>query len=322
MSERQLMIDVSRQFYLQDRSKMEIASSLGISRFKVARLLDQARDSGVVTISIMDNLTHDAGLEGRLISHLALADAVVTRGSADEAENRNALARAAAAYIRDHIHPGDTFGFSWGRTLAAIGNYIDVLPESTLVALTGGVGTNFQQSPVEVLRRVSSKSQVRTMSIFAPLLVESAGTARALRRDPGIASVLNTYNQLDLAVLSVGSWKPPITQLLDYLSPRDVADLEREDARAEMAGIFLRGDGTLANTQLPSRRISITPEQLVATPRVVAVAGGDEKLPAIKAVLRSRLVNVLITDDATARQLLNAAPVPPGPRVPQRETRN
>lgn len=311
--ERELMLDVAVSYYLDDKSKVEIASELGLSRFKVARLLEQARDEGLVRITIVDGVIRGP-LSEQLAQHLQLDRVIIVAGSADEVENREALAKTAASLIRRLLHPGGVFGFSWGRTLSRIGEFIEVLPASTLVALTGSVGTDITQSPVEVLRGIAGRSPIRTMTIFAPLLVESASTAAALLRDPAIASVLATYQHLDLAVVSVGSWKPQITQLMDNLSDSDRAELDLEGARAELVGIFVRDDGRPIDAALTKRRIAISVEQLIAVPQVLAVAGGLEKVPAIAAVARSRIINALITDERTARSLLALEPVPPGPR--------
>lgn len=319
-NERELMVDVARSYYLEDRPKTEIATRLGLSRFKVARLLEQARDHGLVRITILDGVVRDGHLSERLAQHLQLDRTIVVAGTEDEAANREALAQAAASYVRRSVSPGDVFGFSWGRTLAKIGAFMELLPESTLVALTGSVGTDFEQSPVEVLRGVAGRSQVRTMSIFAPLFVESESTAQALRRDPAIATVLATYGSLSLAVVSIGSWNPPITQLQESLSDSDRAELDEQAARAEMVGIFIRDDGRPVEAALTRRRISISAKQLIAVPQVLAVAGGLDKVPAIAAVARSRLINALITDERTARALLELEPVPPGPRQLPTET--
>jgi DNA-binding transcriptional regulator LsrR (DeoR family) len=68
---------------------------------------------------------------------------------------------------------------------------------------------------------------------------------------------------------------------------------------------MVRQDGTLlSSADLDARRIGILPEQLGAVRRVVAVAGGREKHRAIPAVLRSGLVDVLITDAGSARAAL------------------
>lgn len=315
MESRQLLVDIARAFFLEDRSKKEIADQWNLSRFKVARLLDQARSEGIVRIEIMDGEVRDEDLASRLARHLQLARAIVVAGSNDEGANRSALAQAAALWLRGTVREGDTFGFSWGRTLAEIGAHMDLLPPSTLVALTGVVGNDMESSPVEVLRRVAGRSRVQTMSIFAPLFVDSAATAQSLRQDPSIAQVLATYERLDLAVLSLGSWDPPVSQVLDSLSAADRAYLDSVGARAEMAGIFMDDDGRVIGGDLPGRRLSISAEQLVRTPEVVGVAGGLVKVPAIAAIARSRLLTMLVTDQSTALALLELPPVAAGPRA-------
>lgn len=302
--ELELMAAAARGYFLEDKTKVEIGQELGMSRFKVARLLQRAREEGVVRISILDGVMREDRLPERLANHLGLKRVVVVHGFLDEVENRRALARAAAQFVQEEIRPGDTFGFSWGRTLAEIGGFMGALPPSTLVALTGTVGTDLESSPVEVLRQVAGRSQVQTMSIFAPLIVESDGVADALRREPAIASVLATYDQLSMVILSVGSWDPPITQLTGHLTPADRAELDRAGAQAEMVGIFVREDGAIIDTELARRRISITAEQLRQVPTSIAVAGGAAKVSAIAAVARSGLINTLITDETTARLLI------------------
>lgn len=316
VTDRRVLVEVARAYYLDDKPKTQIADDLGLSRFKVARLLEQARNDGIVRISVMDGLVRDDDLAAALRGHLQLSEVIVVAGADDEDANRDALAQAAADYLARTIQPGDTFGFSWGRTLAAIGGHIELLPESTLVALTGGVGTDFEQSPVEVLRGVAGRSQVRTMSIFAPMFVDSAATAAGLRRTHAIASVLDTYAELDLAVLSVGSWNPPITQLTESLSADERHELDRAGVRAEVVGIFIRDDGRPVDTSsLVERRISVSAQQLIDTPGVLAVAGGVDKAPALAAVARSRVITALITDERTAATLLKGPAVPAGPRV-------
>lgn len=309
-----LMVEVARAFYLRNEPKTEIAERLGLSRFKVARLLDQARTDGIVRITIVDDTQPGSDVGPKLAEHLQLEECTVVAGSIKEEDNRLALAKAAASYLERTVRSGDWFGLSWGRTLAQIGAYLGRLPASTAVALTGGVGTDFAQSPVEVLRSVSGGSQIRTMSIFAPLLVQSPEVAAGLRADPAIASVLDTYRQLDLAVLSVGSWQPPITQLLSTLTDTEKLELDRLGVRAEIAGSFIDDSGRFVETRLVQRRIAVAPAELVAMPGVLAVAGGEAKVPALAAVARSRVLTALITDERTADLLLRTPPVPAGPR--------
>lgn len=299
-----LLSSIARRFYLEDASKTELAAEFSISRFRVARLLQQARDQGVVTIEINDRDESREGLSAELAGHLLLEQCVVVKAGDNEDDNRRRLARAAAPLIAGSVRDDDVIGLSWGRTLVAIGEELPALPPSTVVQLTGTVGNDFRQSPVEVIRRISGRSSVEAVAVFAPLFAASESAADTFRSDPAIQGALSRYAQLSLAVLAVGSWDPPITQLGPLLSAIDRAELEREGARAEIAGIFLRGDGSVIETDLSRRRISVSADELMGTPRVIAVAGSVDKAGAISAVARSGIVTSLVTDDRTAAALL------------------
>ncbi|WP_103063083.1 sugar-binding transcriptional regulator [Actinomyces qiguomingii] len=308
-----LMIAVARAYYEAGEAKVNIAERFGISRFKVARLLDTARETGIVQIRIVEPTRPDEALAERVAAHLNLRDCVVVPGAEGEAANRQALARAAAVEISSLVGRRETIGFSWGRTIAEIGAHVGSLADVRVVALTGAVGADFALSPVDIFRSVSTHSGSTTLSIFAPMFVDSPQTAEALRRDPAIASVLAAYAELSLAVVSIGSWDPPVTQLMDALSDADKQQLESGGARAEMLGIFIDDDGRVVPCAARSRCIAITAQQLVRTPRVLAVAGGVRKVPAMRAVARSGLITSLVTDRRTAQMLLD------GPAVAGRE---
>lgn len=303
-SQWQLLSAIARRFYLEDASKIELADEFSISRFRVARLLQQARELGVVTIEIHDRDEPRGALAAALKDHLLLEECLVVKAGSGEEQNRRRLAKAAAPWIARRVHDGDVVGLSWGRTLVAIGEELPALPPSTVIQLTGTVGNDFRQSPVEVIRKISGRSSVEVIAVFAPLFAASERAAETFRSDPSIEAALGRYADLSLAVVAVGSWDPPITQLGPLLTASEREELEREGVVAEIAGIFLRGDGSVIDTDLSRRRISVSPDELIQTPRVLAVAGSVDKQHAIAAVARSGILTSLITDDQAATALL------------------
>ncbi len=307
--ERDLLARIARRFYLEDMSKTELAAAFRMSRFRVARLLEQARAEGIVRIEIEETGLVEEELSSRLAAHLRLDDCIVVPAGETEEDNRHRLARAAAMYITSQTRPGDVVGFSWGRTLVALGEYLGNLPPCTVLQLTGTVGNDFTQSPLEVIRRIADRARVTTVSIFCPLFAGSATMAALLREDPAIHRAAALYPKLALAVLSVGSWDPPITQLAGFFGPEDHRELADLRAKAEMAGIFVRDDGSLVDAAVVERRISVSVPELLGTPRVLGVAGSVEKVGAIAAVARSGLVTALVTDDRAADALLRLPPV-------------
>lgn len=324
-AEWRMLSAIARRFYLEDASKTDLADEFSMSRFRVARLLQQAREQGVVTIEINERDEHREALSAELSARLLLDECIVVKAGDSEEDNRRRLARAAAVDLRRRVRDSDLVGFSWGRTLVAIGEELAELPPCTIIALTGTVGHDFRQSPVEVIRRIAGRSSVDAVAIFAPLFAASEEAAGTFRSDPAIRGALQRYAGLSHAVLSIGSWDPPITQLGPLVTAADRAELAAAGAKAELAGIFLRADGSPVDAAVTRRRISVSVDELVATPRVLAVAGSVEKAGAIAAVARSGLITSLITDDRTAVALrrlpavtahvLDRVPAAPAPVV-------
>src|SRR6201994_1124691 len=110
-----------RQFSLEGLSEVDIADRLGISRFRVARLLDAARESGMVRIEIgLPGGTLDAGLSAELCSVFGLRHAFVFNFPEDESPLRQRLGEAAGQGLMDLIAPGDVLGLTWSRTLGGL----------------------------------------------------------------------------------------------------------------------------------------------------------------------------------------------------------
>jgi len=110
--ERAVMASLARRFYLDDVSKTELAAEFAMSRFRVARLLQQARETGLVTITINDGSDELDVLSEQLREHLLLDECVVVTAGSTEVDNRRRLARAAAVEMKRHIRAGDLVGLS------------------------------------------------------------------------------------------------------------------------------------------------------------------------------------------------------------------
>lgn len=311
-TDRALLARVARLHYFESRSKSQIGQELNLSRFKVARLIDEARATGVVTITIDESGRVDPDLSQRLAAHLGLARCVVVDGRNTVPELRSDVGGAAATLLKDAVNDGDTVGVAWGRTITAMTEHLTELPPVNVVAMTGTVGSDLSDSPVEVLRRVSESAGGKAHAIFAPLVLDDTMTASTLRRQPDIARVIEYFDAVDVAVLAVGSWDPPISQLRDTLPPYERDELEAQGVVAEVAGALVTADGGLL-PGFAERCLTISSRQLARVPRVIAVAAEAEKASAVHAVARSTLITDLVTDHRCAEAMLKM------PFIPQRD---
>ncbi|GGM38804.1 transcriptional regulator [Longimycelium tulufanense] len=295
---------IARRYYLDGASKIEIAEEFGISRFKVARVLDEARAAGLVRIDIAVPAEIDAELSEGLRAVYGLRQAVVATKAEDSDDSlRRRIGKLGADYLTEVLREGDVLGLACSRTLNAMTLALGPLPRCTVVQLTGVLPGGVEENSVELVRRVASLARGPVYPIYAPLVVSDPVAAADLRRQPQVAEAMRHYPELTKAVITVGSWEPPISTVRDALPQAEAEALSERGVRAEFCARLLDGEGH-PMSELADRVIAITPEQLRDVPEVIAVAGGIEKADAIRAVLRGGFVSALVTDAGVARALL------------------
>jgi DNA-binding transcriptional regulator LsrR (DeoR family) len=298
---------VARRFYLADRQKSEIAQELGISRFKVARLLDEARSAGIVRITVDVPSELDLDLGDALTRTFGIRRAVVPRviGSDNEDFTLAVIGAAAAEALAGMIGADDVLGLSWGRALSETVEAFTALTGSDVVQLVGGVGTSRSDiGGVELVRRMAARTGGASFALHAPLLVPSVLVARELEQTPSLAETISRYRSLTVAAVGIGSWEPPSSAVQREIGAADGRALIEAGAVADVCGFVLGQDGREVSEEFDGRMIGITRDQLRAVPEVLAVAGGASKVRAIAAALRSGMISTLVTDSVTATQLL------------------
>jgi DNA-binding transcriptional regulator LsrR (DeoR family) len=277
---------VARLYYEHDLTKREIAERLGISRFKVARLLDQAREDGVVRLEIRDPVNVDGDLSRRLETAYGLDLAVVVR-------DQRAVPRAAAAWLPELLREGDTLGTAWGNTLGQVAELIETQPDTPtdVVQLCGAIpGLIPGTTPGHLAHRFAEQFGGHLHTLPAPARTTAHACEDLLANDV-IRPTVEMFGRVDLALVGVG------------VGP------EMRNAPEGAAGYILvhvfESDGKPVDPPDDQGTISMTRDQLDAT-RVVAVAGGPSKRPAVVAALRTGLIDALVTDAATATNALAA----------------
>ena len=297
---------VARRFFLDERQKSEIADEFGISRFKVARLLDEARAAGIVRISIDMPAEADVEVGDRLAERFGLRHAFVTRVQVDNPHSSETMmASLGADYVMSMVSPDDVLGISWGASVARVIDDIDTLPAIDIVQMVGGVrSSDLDTNGTELVRRLSKVSGGAAFPLMAPLVVDSPTTQIALRQEAAVAQAMNQFDRLTVALVGIGSWTPPRSSLIRELSVADQEAILHAGAVADVGAVVINAEGTPVDSPLANRTLSISFGQLSAIPTVVAVAGGVDKAAAVRAALAGGLIDVLITDSLCAEELL------------------
>ncbi len=305
--EGRLLYKIARAYYEDDATQEQIARRFRLSRPKVSRLLQQARDSGVVRISVQRPEGGCPDLERGLEERFELDEAVLA--PRDRAPVLERIGAAAASYFARTVQPDDVVGLSWGTSLREFASrlpHLD-LPGVTVVQLIGGLGSlDSGVKGAELARRVAERCGARPRILQAPGVVATPAVKAALLSDREVSQSLELGRRATVALIGLG-----VPRAASALFGREGLltrkDLDAILARGAVADVCLRyfdPAGRPVETSFEGRVLGIELPAFLAIPRRVAVAGGPEKVPAIRAALAGRLVNVLVSDEDTARALL------------------
>lgn len=298
-----MLADIAALYYLDNASKVEIARTHGISRFQVARYLEEARREGIVNITIHRPHLVAAGAAG-LADALGLLSVEVARAPQPGDDGRDTLARAAAGVLADLVVPGATVGVSWSRTLNLMAAHLPSLPGCDMVQLAGDLTIGNDGGSGQLLHRLGLVSGGRVWPLPAPLLVESAETAASLRRQPEISAALDRADSLDIAVVALGTWTEGHSTVWQRVGEAERLEALRAGAVGEVSGRLIAADGSAVTGTLDGRVIAVGLDQLRRTPSVLAVARGANGAPGVFAAVRAGLVNHLVVDEPLAAALL------------------
>ncbi|GAA1150628.1 sugar-binding transcriptional regulator [Ornithinicoccus hortensis] len=301
-----LMAAVARHHYLDGRSKVQIADDLGLSRFKVARLLDAARECGLVRIEIGQVDGMDLDLSARLQQAFGLTHCAVhaARGRMGE-DSRAALGRTAARLLTEILRPSDVLGLPWSRSVLAMTEHLTELSPVRVVQLTGAMEVaGVDASAVDIVRRVAQVAGGDSSIFHAPFALDDVQSASAIRRQASVRDGLAAIDAVTHAAVGVGAWADGLSSIYAVATPEERLAAAREGVIGEVSGVLFDASGTPVVNSLSDRLITLSAQQLVRIPDVVAIAVGRDKVDAVRAALHGHLVNGLVTDDALATALL------------------
>lgn len=300
---RRFLARLARDHYLEGRSKVDIGKTNGLSRFQVARLLQEAIDTGVVTITIETDAVEENTMAERLTTTLGLRSAIVVNLES-ESDPAQKMGRAALSFVDQHARPGMRIGLAWSRTLDSATAFTPALPRCTIVQLAGALQLGTQRLSAGIFTRLGQDHAVSMVRLPAPLLVTEADTAADLRALPEVSDTLAAADDLDLAVVSVAAWAENQSSVWEKCSPAQRRAGLDDGAVAEVSGRLFNAAGEDVDT-IDDRVIAVTLDQLRSAAMTVGVARGAERAAAIRAACAAGILDVAIVDTTLATAILD-----------------
>ncbi len=304
-------------YYLYENgyTQTEIAKRLNISRVTLSRLLDEAKEEGMIKFEIVDirGTMKTLQLEEQLCRKFGLQDIkLVDCPNADEDSLTKKIASEAANYFEQLIHSNMKIGLTWGRTLNSMIEYLpsDKSVKDLLVyTLVGGSSQSVDFQPNILAQHIIDKYGGRANILTAPFMCQTEDLCTAIKQEPAISSILEASHDLDATLVGIG--EEPVrdaSHLSDY--PFDTPMInELVDAQAvgDICGNFFDIQGNLCETTLKNRIVSINIRELPNHKRVIGIGGGQKKIHSILGALNGHYLHVLITDVQTAEKVLELA---------------
>ncbi len=295
-------------YYADQLTQSEIAEILKLSRASIVKLLQEARERGVVTIRLNTEAASRTRIARALTERFGLT-AVTAIPALEGTPLVRRLGDAGARVLADQIEPGDVIGVAWGRTILALARAI-VPPEGvaplTVVQVSGSsTGGSAEFSPELCSSLLASRLMARCANLLAPAVVSTPELRNRLMLEPWLVKQFQLIRAARRIVFGVGDVGPGSTVRDSELAGNDVIDAYvASGAVAAIIGLFIDAAGQPVAGDLDGRRIGITLPELKTIPARICVAGGPGKVEALRAALRGGYVTHLVTDIATGEALL------------------
>jgi len=303
---------ISELYYVRDQSQSTIAELTGFSVSKVSRLLSQAREAGIVHITVQAAPALLEDHARRLAEALQLSEAHVTPGRSDDPRRATRLcAVAAAPWVAAAIPESGVLGLAGGYTVAAMVDAFPTrrCPHLTIVPLVGGwdPGTPYLDIN-ELSRRAADRLSCGYQLLHAPGRLDSVEVRDALLNDSAIRVTTDYWDRLSMAVIGISGGPhtvPGYTTVMDRLTPDERDRIESHGVVGDMVGHLFGIDGQILDDDPTADRTLAAPlSALRRTPHVIAIAAGRHKVNGIIGACRTGLVHTLVTDQPTAEGIL------------------
>jgi len=297
--------------YVGGYTQEEIAGRLGVSRVKVNRLIADAIAAGLVRVFIEGTAAECVALEDAITSRWGLQFCTVVPNVDEDALPLRSLSTAGAHYLTGVLdrREAELIGLGHGRTLAEVVRHLPRIPrpEVRFVSLLGSLTRHAAANPFDVIHNLTEITGAESYFMPAPFFADSIEDKRVLMAQKGLKDVFALARAAKLHIVGIGEVGPKAHMLATgTITAEEFRQLERAGAVGEVLGQFLDARGRAVEADINQRAVAVQLAEIKGT-RIVAIAGGRTKTRAIAAVLESRVVTGLITDETTAKAIVQHA---------------
>lgn len=313
-----LMVRAAWFYYVGGLNQEMTAARLGLTRARVNKMLAEARETGLVSISIDHQRVGVLPLEDRLRMRFGLDFCISTPAfgfhdtSKQDSEVRKQIAFravgvAAANHLKTLLSENDslTVGTGWGRTIEQMTLHLAGVraPHARFISIMGSLTANNAYNPFEVVHSLARRTGGEGYFLPVPFIADSVDDKKVLISQRSVVKALEIARSASVCFISAGELtEESLLRRQGMISGAELESLRQAGAVGDTNGIFFDSEGRQVDHELNERTIALGFEELKALPVLLLIAG-LEKIQAARALLRSGVVNGLIIDGDAAEAL-------------------
>ena len=298
---------VARLAYEHGLTHQEIADILNLKRIKITRLLAKARERDLVIIRVKSDVELFP-IEAEALKRTFGLENTWIAPTADSREaTKTSVAKVAAHALNTMIAPNMTIAMSLSNVLAEALKHIEPANrEITVIPSTGSMlNPRYGASIMDLTATLADIYAGTALKLPAPLVSRGSKLATDYLNDRRVSEALRLASKSDLFIGGLGSINSKTGLLTgQQLTSKEIDELRRAGAIGDVGARFYDIDGSEIETPVSSRIVGLTLSEVSSIPKRLVVSFGPERVKAIRTGIRSGLVNSLVTDLTTARELL------------------
>ncbi len=304
----ELLVKVAKLYYEDDFSQEMIAQKLGLSRPYISKLLNEAKEKGIVRVQVIDPLSTETPLEQKIRERFSLEKVKIVP-TAEGPSSLSRLGLEAARFLDTILQNNDVIGLSWGATIHACSQALlqrNDLKNIVAVQLCGGLSTiNKNIYATEILNNFSVSLGSMSYSLPLPAVMDSKRMKDVVQKDHNIAKIMQYGYDSNIALITTGAFGQKSALVhAGYISHNEMKLLAERGAVGDICSHLIDIHGNICDPELDERTVAVSLDELKKKRYRICVAQGLSKADSMLGALNGGIVNVLITNEETADLIL------------------
>ena len=316
-----LITKICYMYYFEEEVQSKIAKRFNITRQMVSRLIQKAKDEGILKIIIESPLEEVIELEAELEAKFDLKDAIVIQNDTiSDSDLVRKLGKAAGEYLTKIMMSKLNVGIGFGESIESMADYVNVnvgsksFSDVSIVQLTGGINSSKVSDNGQYLTNLLSKSiDANAVCLNIPYLIEEKDIHDSILNSSIYNNFMNKCSNIDYAFVQINPanrvYRANDNEVnpagINYLNRLGINYLNDLDAVGEVCLNYFNDRGHFIDSPLDDKAITIPHKKLKGIKYLVGIVGGESSREAAVGAINSKVFDILITDEDTAKHLLN-----------------